>query len=147
MPRRRQPRHRIFPRHPPRIMPKGLQITTLKKRFIKANKALENPQEETSRIAWEKSVDGTLSFSENLYKMKRDYPLYCWGVKKTAHKKTWDIHENNFVTVYSTHTKIKPITNTVKNKKYGHGRIQITVPEEWIGETAKVIVKLQKRKS
>jgi hypothetical protein len=126
-------------------MPINLQIRTFKRIFLKANTHYEDdPSAEMDNIDWEKALDSTLGFEENLQNLEQEYPQYLWRVPKRNPKKAkqeWRKDLRKGHTIYTKKVEIKSQKVKTKGRVYVVGRIQVTTDKKWVGRMAKILVR------
>jgi len=123
-------------------MPINLQICTLKRIFLRANRHLKDPSAEMYNIGWE-TLDSTLGLDENIQSFEEEYPQYLWRVPNREVKQEWEEEfdsEGNSIG-FTKRVEVKPNKVKSKGKFYVVGRIQVTTDKKWIGRMAKILVR------
>lgn len=133
------------------IMPIELQTAVIRRIVNTLNPELSDPDvipiSETEDDLWEDYIDSSASLPENIANLERRFPHIHWRAPKKEptikrEQREWTVETDykEKVAVHSKEITIRPHKVTTKGKKYPHGRIQLSVPEKWIGQKAKISI-------
>lgn len=116
-----------------RILPLKLQIRTLKRIFLSANKEdYPDPQSELEQFDFEGILDDGVEFAENQRTMEKYSPQYRWrNLKKptsSSNKPIW--HESANGKFVYTRVLIKP-TKRLKELKMSSKRVRSLMPSSF----------------
>ena len=141
-----------------RIMPIELQIVVIRRNVKTLNPSLSDPDvipiSETEDDLWEDYIDPSASLPENIASLERRFPHIRWRAPKKEpsiirEEREWETEyiRKDDIVIHTKTITIRPHKVTAKGKTYRHGRIQLTVPQKWVGSKAKITVRVPTRKA